>query len=251
MKVFLPWGSFKAEIKDKSRVKYVDRETFYKIEYEDISGDGFECSIEKDDGADQTDFESHYKSYANKSKSIMPIDSDGSPLQRVKITTSGWHYQLHGLECQTSQLDSVFSKKEDGSDFGFCTIRCYAADGSLLTIQEDCDTQAVKTVVDWEPTHDYEIVGGFFKQLSIPTSDVRLWVVGVPDVPAVYGGSKLFCANINLKFIGVEEGIKVDGRAPKYMTYSATYHTNKLRMILKHDSGVKHNLNIIFEMFKN
>lgn len=185
-----------------------------------------------------------------KSLDLAPKDSDGSPLSRVKITTTGWSYQLHGIEVKTSQLDSIYSKNQDGTNFGFTTLKCYDSNNNQLTTQEDCDTNCVKTVVDWEPTYDYEIVGGFFKQASIPSSDIRLWVVGVPDVPAQYGGSKLFTANINLKYVGLEEGIKVDGRAPKYMTYNATYHSNKLRMILKHNAGEKHDVHVVFELFK-
>jgi hypothetical protein len=95
-----------------------------------------------------------------------------------------------------------------------------------------------------------EIIGGFLKQLSAPTDDIRLWVIGVPDVAEAYGGSKPFVVNINLKYIGLEEGVRVDGRAPKYMSYSATYHTNKIRMMIRHPAGVKHKLCMIFELFK-
>lgn len=179
-----------------------------------------------------------------------PKDSDGSPLWRNKITTTGWNYQLHGIEFKTSQLDSIVSKKSNGTDHGFTTIKCYDADDVQLTTQETCDTSAVKTVVDWEPTHDYEVVGGLFKMAQVPESNMRLWVVGVPDIPAAYGGSKEFVSNVNLKFIGLEEGIKADGRAAKYLTYSATLHTNKLRLILIHPAGYKHDFHMIFEIFK-
>lgn len=183
-----------------------------------------------------------------KDEDTVPRDSDGSPMQRVKVTTSGWAYQLHGMEITISKLDSLVSKKDDGTDFGFLTIKCYDSNGDELVTQESCDTQAVKTVVDWEPNHDYEIVGGMFRQTAPPAQDVRLWVVGVPDVPAQYGGSKLFAANVNAKFLG--ESLRIDGRAPKYMTYSATYHTNKLRMVFKHPEGFQHTFHVVFELFK-
>jgi hypothetical protein len=77
-----------------------------------------------------------------------------------------------------------------------------------------------------------------------------LWVIGVPDVPAIYGGSKPFCTNVNIKYAGLEEGVKVDGRAPKFMPYDATNHTNKLRLIFRHPAGFKHKLCMIFELFK-
>jgi len=188
---------------------------------------------------------------------ITPRDSDGSPLNRVKITTTGWHYQLHGLEFETSVKDSNYSKKVDGTNYSFTSMKFYKdvsgteteITGSDLN-QTYLDANCIKTIIDWEPTHDVEVIGGMLKQQGTPSEDVRLWVVGVPDVSEAYGGSKPFVINTNLKYIGVEEGVKVDGRAPKYMTYSATYHTTKLRLIFRHSAGFKHKMHMIFELFK-
>lgn len=188
---------------------------------------------------------------------LSPRDSDGSLLQRIKVTTSGWHFQLHGIEFETSKLSSIHSKKVDNTDYGFTTAKFYEDVEGVETLitgedltQEYLDANCIKTVIDWEATHDLEIIGGTVKQKSIPSEDLRVWVVGVPDVPAEYGGSKPFVINANLSFIGLEEGIKVDGRAPKFMTYSATYHTNKLSLIFRHSAGFKHKLHMIFELFK-
>jgi hypothetical protein len=94
------------------------------------------------------------------------------------------------------------------------------------------------------------LLGGSLKQASEPTEDIYLWVVGVPDVPEAYGGSKSFITYINLKFMGLEEGVKVDGRAPKYLSYSAQNHTNKMRLIFRHPAGTKHKMHMLFELFK-
>lgn len=248
MNIYLDWVDFKEQINIVQKLRYIEKETFYNIYYKDDVCI-FETSVLKDSGADQTDFETNFKSLANLN-SELPTDSDGSPLQRVKITTTGWSYQLHGVEFKTSQLDSIVSKKSNGVDFGFSTIKCYDSDNIELTTQGECDTVSVKTVLDWEPTHDYEIVGGMLKQQSIPGSNVRLWVVGAPDVSEGYGGGKCFVTNVNLSFIGIEEGVRVDGRAPKYLSYDATYHTNKLRLIFTHNAGLKHPMHMIFEIFK-
>lgn len=220
----------------------------------------FECVLRIDDPAnnDQIEFETNYKNAVTTNKKIeAPKDSDGSPLQRVKITTTGWHYQLHGVEFETSKLNSIYSKKVDGTDYGFSSIKFYELVNGVETEitganlnQTYLDSNCIKTIMDWEPTHDLEIIGGMLKQKEIPGSDVRLWVIGVPDVPEVAGGSKPFAVNINLAFIGIEEGVKVDGRAPKYLTYNATYHTSKLRIMLRHPVGFKHKMNMIFELFK-
>jgi hypothetical protein len=186
-----------------------------------------------------------------------PRDSDGSPLQRAKVTNTGWHLQLHGIEFETSKLSSERSKKPDNTDFGFLSMKFYKLVEGVETIisgadlnQEFLDSNCVKTIVEWEPTHDIEVVGGFLKQIVIPSEDIRTWVVAAPDVPAVYGGSKPFCVNINLRYLGLEDGLRVDGRASKSMTYSAIYHTTKLQLIFRHPAGFKHSLHMIFEIFK-
>jgi predicted secreted protein len=184
---------------------------------------------------------------------LTPKDSDGSPLSRNKVTQTGWNYQMHGFEFKSAQLDSFYSKKSDASDFGFGVLKCFKdSNGSLVecTDQADADTNAIVTQVEWEPTHDYEIVGGMLKQLSSPAQDLRVWVIGVPDVPEAYGGFKPFVVSVNLKFMGSEEGVKVDGRAPKKMLYDAVNHTNKLRLYFRHPAGFKHDMHMIVELFK-
>jgi hypothetical protein len=186
-----------------------------------------------------------------------PKDSDGSPLQRIKITTTGWHYRLHGVEFETSKLSSIEENKASGAAFGFTALKFYKLDnGSEVEItggdlnQTFLDANCVKTVMDWEPTHDYEILGGLLKQIEKPTENVRVWVVGVPDVPEAYGGSKEFVTNVNMLYIGDLDGVKVDGRAPKYLTYSSSLHTNKMRLIVRHSVGFKHKIMMVFEIFK-
>ena len=255
MVIPLSWTEFKVQVANKNRVRYFDRESYYYITYTDEIGT-FETSVLKDDGSEQTDFESNYKNTAN--KSIVPQkDSDGAVLQRVKVTTTGWSYQLHGLEIDTSTIDGTYSNKADGTPYGFSALKFYkTVDGADVQITGDdlnqtfLDSNCTKTVLDWEPNHDYELMGGQFFQKSRPTDDVELWVVGVPDVPAAYGGSKEFISQLDLAYIDVGQGIKIDGRAPKYLTYNATYHTNKMRFIFRHPAGYKHEMHIVFEIFK-
>ena len=217
----------------------------------------FECELLKSpsDTTDLDDFVNNYKALGN--KRLDPRDSDGSPLQRAKITTTGWSYCLHGLEFETSKLNSIYSKKPDNTDYNFHTIKFYKdvngtdveiIDGDLN--QTFLDANCIKTIVTWEPTYDYEIVGGALKQKSIPTEDLHLWVIGAPDIPEAYGGSKVFVTAVDLAYIGLEEGVKVDGRAPKYLEYSATIHTSKLALVFRHSLGFKHKLHMLFEIFK-
>lgn len=79
---------------------------------------------------------------------------------------------------------------------------------------------------------------------AIPSSDVRMWSIIVPDVPANLGGSKVVINAANYK---INQTINVDlTSARRRFNYNATYHTNKIRFIFKHDEGYQ--LKILFNM---
>ena len=112
-------------------------------------------------------------------------------------------------------------------------------------------TASVKTVIDFEPTYNYEIIGG---EVDIPgdlhegTTDA--WYaacVGVPDIPAAQGGSIPFVSAVNLEaFSGL---LDIDGRATTFLTYNATYHTNKIRFVFYHPAGASKRFQIFVETF--
>lgn len=252
------WAPFKSFVQARTlSIQFIELTDKYWMRANDGPFE-LECELLKSpsDTTDLLDFENNFKALGN--KKLDPRDSDGSALNRTKITTTGWHYQLHGIEFETSKLNSLYSKKVDNTDYGFSTIKFYKDVSGVETEitggdlnQTFLDANCIKTVIDWEPTHDLEMIGGTLKQKTSPTQDVHLWVVGVPDVAEAYGGSKPFVVNIDLAYIGLEEGVSVDGRAPKYMQYSATYHTTKLRLIFRHAVGFNHKLHMIFELFKS
>jgi hypothetical protein len=64
MIISLSWTDFKSRVSSLKRVRYIDRGSFYIISYQEVGG-GFETSVLKDSGADQTDFEANYKPSAN------------------------------------------------------------------------------------------------------------------------------------------------------------------------------------------
>lgn len=179
-----------------------------------------------------------------------PTDTDQSMIVRVKAAKAGWTYHLCGVELETSVLSSIYHKDADGNDYNEATIKFYDSDDVELTVQGDLDTDCVKTVIDFEPTYDYEIIGGTVKSDVAITTDYRIWVVAVPDLTVAQGGSKVMVDNINLRYIDPNNGVEADGRASKYMTYDATYHTNKLRLVIKHPAGGKEKIMIAYEMYK-
>lgn len=181
-----------------------------------------------------------------------PIDSDGVALARTKMTQSGWHYQMYGFEFQTATLNSVVNNDVDGSNLGHVSIKFYNNSDVELTAgtQLELDLDCVKTVIDFEPPWDYEIIGGQFRQLALPGSDLRMHVVAVPDLTLEQGGSVPFVNNVNLKFVGTEDMIQTDGRTSKKLTYDAVYHTNKIRFIFEHGLLLNHKIHLMIELFR-
>lgn len=253
----IQWSDLKTFVDARSLsiqwIEFADKYYLLAID----GGFQLECELLKSpsDTADLNNFVNNYKALGN--KRLDPRDSDGSALSRTKITTTGWHYQAHGLEFETSKLNSLYSRKPDNTDYNFSIIKFYKDVSGVETEivgndlnQTFLDANCIKTVVDWEPTSDIELIAGSLKQKVIPVQDIHFWLVGVPDVAEAYGGSKPFVVNVDLAYIGLENGISVDGRAPKYMSYSATYHTTKLRLIFRHLVGFNHKLHFVFELFK-
>ena len=181
-----------------------------------------------------------------------PKDAEQAPLMRTKVTFSGWQFRVHGIEFKTCKPGSIVEEDENGTPFNFSTIKFYNAEGTELTEEaaiQNAETGAVKTVLDWEPTHDIELIGGRGKQLVKPSAPVRVFVKAVPHVPAPQG-SKLFLSCINLQYLGVDSAVVSDGRVPKLLTYNAIYHTNLLRFTIKHPPGLQHDLAFWMEFFK-
>lgn len=179
-----------------------------------------------------------------------PVDSDGNRIVRIKQTVSGWSFQFKSFEFTTCTLSNVVSKDYLNADANDVTIKIYNAGGTEITDQATANTDCTKTVVDFEPLYDYEIIGGMLSVITSPTSDIFLHIVAVPDLPAGSGGTKVFTQNFNTRFLGAQETLKIDGRASKRLNYNASFHTNKIRLILYSDAGVKHRFMQSFEIFK-
>jgi len=240
------WTQFKKFVADRYlSVQWVEVGANYHLK----AIDGYfelECILPMGvDDADTLDFEANYKAAGNKSFS----DIDGTMSIRPKAAKKGWVFALLDIEFATAKLGSLYSKTKDGADRAGVSIKLYDADGTEVTAQEG-EAGCVRTVVCFEPPYDYEVIGGQLQQREKPASDIRVWVIAVPDVPAAYGGSKEMIGGANLRFVDPADKIEADGRVSKLMPYSATYHTNKLEFTLKHEAGVQHAVMILVELFR-
>lgn len=209
-----------------------------------------ECELSKSNQNDYlAEFEATYKVLGNQSFS----DIDGIPFMRLKASKKGWSFWAVPIEITTSTLGTVYCKDSTGTDVPGITCKIYNNSDVEITTPGLLDVNlstCVKTVVDFEPSFDYEMIGGALLINSNPATDIRMWIIGAPDIPAIYGGSKEFASGINLKFIAPDSSFEIDGRVTKYVTYNASTHTGKLRIVLKHNAGTQVNMQFVIHTYR-
>ena len=170
------------------------------------------------------------------------VDSENAQFTRLKLVPTGWTYGAIGIDLETSTLNSLHVFKNGVDDTAINkTIKFYDSNNTELTSDL---TTCVKTVITIEPTYDYYLICG---QISKTTNHIHCDAIGVPDIPANMGGSKYFAQNLDLARFN---DLKTDGKAPKLLTYSATYHTNKFKFTFFHDAGIIEEISIILELYR-
>jgi hypothetical protein len=203
---------------------------------------------------DRTDFEATYKSLGN--AALEQIDTDGAQIVRQKAAKRGWTFAAIPVEFCTSRLQSdetFYSKTSDGVNRAGISLKIYNADNVEITTQGLLNANlntAVKTVIDFEPTYDIEIIGGVLRTISEISADIRLWIIVVPDVPAMFGGSREIGGGVNLNYLVPSNTVAVDGRVSKTLKYDAVFHTNKVRFIFKYPAGTAENMMLTIDLYR-
>lgn len=251
------WAQFKAIKASKSlNIQYEDQDTKYLIWGYD--GPEVHCCLiykgtvpveviaagysEVQNGLDLTDFETNYMPTAN--SFLVERDTNGATYSRIKIVPTGWSYCAIGVNLSTSNIGSLEIFKNGVDDTAINkTYKIYNSLGTEITDNAD-KASAVKTVITIEPTFNIYVISG---RISQTTNKILLDVVAVPDIPAVAGGSKQFSQNLNLKKFN---NLTTDGKAPKYLSYNATYHTSKFKFTFYHDAGTEEDISVILEVYK-
>lgn len=261
------WQALKQFATDRSlSIQYVDADGNYNLAAFD-GAFGLDCVLNKAQNLEEVaDFEANFKTAGNQSprmKTVLDdgngnvvnqLDTDNALIVRIKAAKRGWSYWSVPIEIVTSTLGaSLFAQDSLGVVIPWITARIYDSEGAEITTAGLLNAnlaQCVKTVVDFEPTFNYEIIGGSLRINSNPSVDCRLWIVAAPDVPANLGGSKEFASGINMKFLSADNSWDVDGRVAKAVTYDPIYHSGKLRMIIKHPPGLQVNLMFVAQLFR-
>ncbi len=251
--ISVPWSALRQIAAVKGALQYVeDANNIYTF----LIDGGFAMSsiINKSlDATDKEDFEVNFKPTAN--INLWQSDSDGAQIVRMKAAKRGWAYAAIPIEFKTAEIGSLYSKLADGTNRPGITLKFLDANDNEITqegLLEINESTIIKTVIDFEPTYDYEVIGGQLRIEQDITSaqDCRLWIIAVPDVPAEAGGSKEMTGGINLRFLAPQNSFEVDGRVSKFLQYSPVYHTNKLRFMFKHTAGLKVWIHLTLELYR-
>jgi hypothetical protein len=184
-----------------------------------------------------------------------PTAPDGRPIFVGSTAKRTTNFRVRAMSFYSARLaDGLHNVNPlTDSDYGDATITLKDAQGNVVSDPDQLET-VVRTVLDWEPHYNYEIISG---RIDIP-SDLRdgmtdLWYVsaiGVPDYPPEYYGSIPFINDVNVEAITTQQ-VQADGRAISYMPYclNGIPGTNKLRFTIKHPAGVRQRFQLLIEHY--
>lgn len=249
------WTTFKSFVAARGlSMQWLDTGKTYWIKAFD-SNFSLETELDKDpsDTADLNDFVSNYRD-TTANQPLSQTDSDYAQIVRIKAAKKGWSFWSVPIEIVTSTIGaSLFCESAAGVAIPWITAKIYDSNNVEITTPGVLNANlanCVKTVVDFEPTFNYEIIGGSLRINSNPSQDVRLWIIAAPDIPAQFGGSKEFASGVNLKFLSADNSWDVDGRVAKSVIYDPVTHQGKIRMIVKHPAGLQVNLMFVAQLFR-
>lgn len=181
-------------------------------------------------------------------------DIDGAVIVRHKAARKGWSFLSLPPEITTSTIGgSLYCKDSSGNDITGISCKIYNSNNDEITtpgLENANLSTCVKTILDVELPFDYELIGGALRVTTSPSDDIRLWIIGAPDIPSQYGGSKEFASGINLKFLSADNSFDIDGRVAKFITYNPATHQGKLRILLKHAAGLTVNMQVMIHLYR-
>ena len=200
-----------------------------------------------------------------------PKDEDGRQLTRQVMTEPAWHYSPRSLDFYTSKYKSLYNRSHycgasgndatiDASpDLGDAFVKFYNSSNTELTkgeIETDEEFQTrltancYKTVMEFEPSWDYDVLGAKLQFRNPPSDRAYFWFVAAPDVPAEYGGNVVFMGGgMNISFFPDKGYFECDGKSVSRVTYDGTYHSGKVALITKHNVGVQIGVQLILQFY--
>ena len=200
-----------------------------------------------------------------------PKDPEGRQFTRNVVTEPNWHYSPRSLDFYTAKRNSLYNRSHhcgalnndatiDASpDMGDGWLKFYDATNTLLVQdggESDEDFQirltanCCKTVLEFEPDFNYDVLGAKLQFRNPPSDRAYFWFVAAPDVPEAYGGNVVFMGGgMNISFFSDKGYFECDGKSVSRVTYDGTYHSGKVALITKHGVGVQIGVQLILQFY--
>lgn len=238
--IYIKWNSFKLLLDTGHPFKEIILVGSIRLIVND-NGAKFQTVIHSDGDMpnEYSDYQTNYEVLKN--RPFVPIDSDGSHMNRGKTAPKGWHFEPQAVCITTATVNGFYNKDKNGTDLGHTTYKMFNSNG-----EEVIDPAlAIKTEVTWNPDYSYEIIGGNLIQASPPANDIFIWVEGPASIPFLQGG-------VNLKLLASGSSLNTDGRTSKKLLdeLDGSPVPNHLVMTIKHPLNFQHTIQMIFDIFK-
>jgi hypothetical protein len=215
---------------------------------EEYLTDFIKYSIEEILALDLKEKKTLHNSYHSRSK-----DNSNRNFTRLAITEEGWSFLAHFIECKTSTINGVYCENYNGQVEAQHYAKFYNELGEEIT-EELGMVNCVKSVFTIIPNIDYEVVSGEIHQYVRPETNARLHsLIGafLPDGSPL--SVKEFVRNLNLKFKDKAKAIVTDGRAPKLLRkdYAGLpFDANQIQIVINHEAGLKHEIMVELEYYR-
>jgi len=246
----ISWPTIKSilDLKLNLSPQYIELPKKYIIELFD-GPSSYKCVIFKKSipSADQTDWETNYKSRGN--NPLSNVDSEGVSLYSPKMAPDGWVLQGLCFDFTLSKLNSLNMLNDDGTVYPHGSMLFYDANGVPLTTQASIDSSCVKTIVVFNPDHDYGIIKGKIYVPTIPLFDIRMFTIIAPDIPKAMGGNVNLLKNLNLRCVSGSYD-QLEAYAARFITYDPVNFSSKIHFVFNHPVGHQHELMMKVEYYE-
>lgn len=199
-------------------LSYLELKSYYFvwISYEDVQ---LTTKLEKG-SVDVEDFVNNYKEKTNLKKTIL---DDGTKYFGSRGILNNKYYRKF---CYQGALSSLTAPNN------FFSVTVLDENNNELSLADQ--SNAVVTVVRFEPNFNYDAIGGEFQLLTENEEEIFVDVIGNPEVPAEFGG--------NLGIIVDEQythcnSILIETMEAMPLKYFEGQHTNVIQIKARHPKG--------------
>jgi hypothetical protein len=266
------WADIKvfADARDIS-IQWIETIKHYHLVAID-AGFSLSCKIKK--GSDDAiDFEVAHKAAGNAKLDKSDPDT-GAMATTNQFSPPGFYQRLHEIEYTTSTLGgALHDKTYQNVDTGWSSVTFYKMVAAVETAwtpvdQADLDLNCIRTDYHFMPNVDYMIKSGVVSHQELINvainGEIYIWglmlnadaVLNIPPIEVLGGG-------MAMSFVKARDPVGLKG-----VNGSMLYHagikppnaplialppgmgTNRITFLMRHNVGVKHRFQAIFEIFK-